>query len=875
RSLLLRNFQMTISEETALDITGQTEGWITGLLLSTHLIKEEISERLRLAKNSGIGLYEYLAQQVLSQQTQEMQDFLLRSSLLEEFDALTCEKVIGNSLGVKANWWDLMQKATQYNLFVLPIGDGSDYWLRYHHLFRDFLQTQITRERPDETHKIIRSLAENLVERNDWERAYELYKQLGDAESIVTLIENGGSILVAEGKLVTLSQWLDDLPGDLLNSNPTLLSLQSVLFTMRGNFAESLRRSHQVLNLLATADDPQIKALTLVRQATAYRLQGNYSQALDECHEALQILANRPQDELIRAEALRTIGVTLYQQGNLMDALSSLNQSLVAFQSVNGKQFIPKVLFEIGTIHKALGEHSLAEQSYNQALTYWQVEGNLTWQANLLNNLGVLQHLRGDYEIAARTFEKSIICSRSGINPRLEAFGLTSLGDLYRDLEAYREAQDVYKQAIDIAKQLGDRFLIFYLDLAESALNRIQDIPARAESLLNAALAAAEAGGSPYEIHLANLEKASQLLNHHKFNDALSLIKACYGYFEAQGHNNEKNRSLLLKAIAEIRLNQKETAGDSLKQVVNIITKTDSGMPLVLISREFEEFLRSVKGSLGKLVQEILFPLDNFEAKLPVLRRNIRHQASIVPFAPPKVIIQSFGKARVRINNRYLSGKDWQTQTSKDLFFLFMAHPEGLTKEQVGLYFWPDASPEELRLRFKNSLYRLRHAVGRQSIILHDDYYQFNWSIDYEYDAESFRTEYDIAQNSKDPNEKIKHYRAAIESYRGPYLPDVDESWIVAERQNYFQMNIEALLKLTKLHMDKKNFKEALRFCHLALSEDSCLEEAHRIAMRIHAAMGNRAAIVRQFERCRLALYEEIDAPPSRQTMELYKTLVN
>ena len=111
QALLLRNYQMNISEDTALEINNQTEGWITGLLLSTHLMGDSISERLRLAKNSGIGLYEYLAQQVLDQQSTEMQDFLLRSSLLEEFDSATCEKVIGKTLAVSVNWWGLMQKA--------------------------------------------------------------------------------------------------------------------------------------------------------------------------------------------------------------------------------------------------------------------------------------------------------------------------------------------------------------------------------------------------------------------------------------------------------------------------------------------------------------------------------------------------------------------------------------------------------------------------------------------------------------------------------------------------------------------------------------------------------------------------------------------
>jgi two-component SAPR family response regulator len=327
-------------------------------------------------------------------------------------------------------------------------------------------------------------------------------------------------------------------------------------------------------------------------------------------------------------------------------------------------------------------------------------------------------------------------------------------------------------------------------------------------------------------------------------------------------------------AIAELNLGEKAEASDTIKKVSYIISTTDSGMPLILISREFEDYLRSIKGALGKQLKEFLIPLDNFEARLPGLRRTIRHQASIVPFAPPKMIIQSFGKTRVRINNRYLSTKEWQTQSARDLFFLFLSHPEGLTKEQVGLYFWPDASPDDLRLRFKNALYRVRHAVGKQTINLQDEYYHFNWSMDYEYDAESFKTEYDLALQAKEPQEKIKLLRSAVERYKGPYLTEIDQSWIVAEREKYIQMNIDALMRLTRLYIEKRNFKTALKYCNQALTEDPCFEEAHRTAMRIHAAMGNRVGVVRQYERCIASMMEEIGAPPSRQTEELFRSLV-
>jgi two-component SAPR family response regulator len=208
------------------------------------------------------------------------------------------------------------------------------------------------------------------------------------------------------------------------------------------------------------------------------------------------------------------------------------------------------------------------------------------------------------------------------------------------------------------------------------------------------------------------------------------------------------------------------------------------------------------------------------------------------------------------------------------MFFLFLAHPEGLTKEQVGLYFWPDATPDELKLRFKNTLYRLRRAVGRQTILLQDDYYQFNWSLDYEYDVESFVTAFERAQKAQDPGEKAAFLKIAVEHYKGEYLSEIEEIWAITDRQRYYQMYLDALMRLATGFVERKTYKTALRYCYQALTEDACLEDAHRLAMRIHAAMGNRAAIVRQYERCRTALIKEINAPPSQQTRDLYETLI-
>jgi two-component SAPR family response regulator len=603
---------------------------------------------------------------------------------------------------------------------------------------------------------------------------------------------------------------------------------------------------------------------------------GDYSNAIEDSQTVLELLENAPELGPIKAEALRNYGVTLYLQGDVKKALTILKQSLRLFESYDDQQNIPKLLFNIGLMHVVLGDYVRAEIMYEEALEAWRSGGNMAWMADLLNNLGFLQQLRSDFEAAAGNFEKAIEYSRLSNSPRAEGTCLTSLGDLYCNLDASEEALNVYKDARAIAKQLNDGFLLFYLDVAEGVLNRIARDYAKANLSFESARIRVEESKSSYNMNLLNLEQAMYELSRGNHKDAIEISHKAYEFFDREGYKSESMRSALAAALALAEAGDKDRAMTYLDTVLPTLLENNYSTPLVVQAREFKKILSAVKGKheLKRQFSRILERVETFEEKLPVTRRKIRRQATIVPFAPPKMIVQSFGKAQVHLNSRLISNSDWQTQTSRDMFFLFLAHPEGLTKEQVGLYFWPDATPDELKLRFKNTLYRLRRAVGRQTILLQDDYYQFNWALDYEYDVESFVAAVERAQRTQDPNEKVEFLKTAVEHYKGEYLSEIEEIWAITDRQRYYQMYLDALMRLAKMFIERKAYKTALRYCYQALTEDACLEDAHRLAMRIHAAMGNRAAIVRQYDRCRTALIKEINAPPSQQTRDLYETLI-
>jgi putative nucleotidyltransferase with HDIG domain len=170
---------------------------------------------------------------------------------------------------------------------------------------------------------------------------------------------------------------------------------------------------------------------------------------------------------------------------------------------------------------------------------------------------------------------------------------------------------------------------------------------------------------------------------------------------------------------------------------------------------------------------------------------------------PHQLRIQAFGQEKVWAQNILITTSDWQVHAAREMFFVFLAHSDGLTKEQVGLYMWPDASIEELDIKFKNTLYRLRSAVGKQVILLSEGLYRFNPILDYAYDVEIFLAAIQRAHQTDDTHQKIKHLSHAIQHYKGDYLPEVDAYWAIPDREKYRQMHIDALYLIASLYFKK------------------------------------------------------------------------
>lgn len=872
QSLVMQNYNLALPRAMAEELSHATEGWITGLLLSTQAMQQGMPDRLRLSKVSRVRLYDYLTQQVLEQQPDSIKSFLMRTSLLEEFDLQFCEDVFGTNGDQRA----LFDYVLNNNLFVLPVGEDGR-WIRYHHLFRDYLQTRLSEEHPEEKIRILNKLITLYARQEEWEKAYSLCGQLNDSNTTARLIDQAGPQLIRNGRPGLVAEWIDKIPLPQLSKNPQLISLRAVPEFILGNADRALEYLNQAIRLLSEIDDQAGLARSYARRATVLRFLGKYRESLWDADEGQRLIGDDPELQTYRADALRAAGGSLFQIGKIQEAMDNWHLAIEIYETWGDRQNVATLLMELGLALAAEGRYRQALENYQRALAYWQEVNNTVRQANLLNNLGVLHHLIGNYEQAASTLEEALAQARQNRYTRMEAYILSSIGDLYADLDANKAALDAYQKSRDLARTIAYHFLILYTDLAAAARFRAMGNLEQAQRFLATADSRVSDKSSPYECGLVELETGRYYLAKQDYKRSIEWFKSAIRHLEATEQPVETARARLQYANACYLAGDLPTALQQLQVALSQAVLLDSQHVLVVNAMEAKELLRTAQSPPYEipLAKTLFDQVVAFEASIPSLRKIIRPRAATIPFAPPKLVIHGLGKILVERDGKAITAPEWQNQRKvRELFFLLLSNPHGFTKQEIGLVFWPESSTSQLKLQFKNTIYRLRHALGPDVVLFDDDLYWFNRDLDYDYDVESFLDGFADAQSTGSEDQKIKLLSGIVNLYQGVFLPEADGNWVIIERERLRKLFVQATLELAQLMFDARDYTASLECCLRALQEEPCLEEAHRLIMQIYSIRGNRVEINRQFERCRLALKNEVNAAPSPQTVALYESLI-
>ncbi|MGE4336398.1 MAG: LuxR C-terminal-related transcriptional regulator [Pigmentiphaga sp.] len=196
-----------------------TEGWVAALWLASVTLESRAEPGRFIAGFSGsnAAVMDYLMEDVLARQSDDVRGFLLRSSILGTFDAELCDAVCGRHDSA-----EMLRLLDQAHLFLIPLrADRGEF--RYHAMFAEFLRTQLQRQHPALVPPLHSAAARWFLAKGRPVPAIEHGLAAGDHEFALPLLGEHAQNLLDQGRVRLLARWLDPLAeAGQLDGSPLL-----------------------------------------------------------------------------------------------------------------------------------------------------------------------------------------------------------------------------------------------------------------------------------------------------------------------------------------------------------------------------------------------------------------------------------------------------------------------------------------------------------------------------------------------------------------------------------------------------------------------------------------------------------------------------
>lgn len=247
----------------------------------------------------------------------------------------------------------------------------------------------------------------------------------------------------------------------------------------------------------------------------------------------------------------------------------------------------------------------------------------------------------------------------------------------------------------------------------------------------------------------------------------------------------------------------------------------------------------------------------------------------------PALTIYTLGRFAVYRGKTAIDDSAWQRQKAKKLFKLLLIAPHRqLLKDQVLELLWPEKSPKAATNNLHRTLFILRrvlqpdleNAAQSPYIWFKDDVLTLNPSAIAWVDAEQFERHIQLGRQEQ---HNLKHYHAALELYRGVFLPeDLYEDWAEGRRNALQKGYIDLLKQAATISVERNLYQEAIGYLYRVLQTEPTDEVAQRTLMKLYAQTGERHAALQLYQQSSEVLRSRLGVEPSGETTAVYQAIL-
>jgi LuxR family transcriptional regulator, maltose regulon positive regulatory protein len=588
-AFLAQTMGLSLSQEQVASLEARTEGWIAGLQLAALSMQGRGNVKDFVAAFSGSHHYvvDYLVDEVLSLQSENVRDFLLKTSLLERMNASLCNALTGESDGQS-----VLEQLHRSNLFVSALDDDRQ-WYRYHHLFADVLHNRLRQMNANIIPELHRRAAEWFESNGFLSEGMTHALAAQDMEFAAKMVDRNSAAMLMRGEMPTLLQWMDAI-DPVLHQNASLCIAKAwaLAFTNRSEAIEELL--HEAERLIADDANHPIHGDIAALRANLLIVRGQARAAIEYARDALKRL---PESNLIvRGVVNLTLGGACWAEGELTESFAALEEASRIGLKVGSAHLASSALYGLAYGYSLLGGLHRARVYYEQAIqASMRKDGQLLpTAAEACIGLGNLLYEWNDLSAAENNLEGGVRLSHQLGRLSTLAYGQISMARLQR-------AKGKVDQALALLKDAESHLQRSILHpVAESLLAASQiefslnqgDVPS-AEQIANQRNYSAD---SP--MNLLNSSEYVQfgylLLARKDVKQAVKLAEHIIEFATSHGWNDVLIRANILHAQVLVAQGQTGRAIESMQQALRLAQPED-------YMRVFVDQGESVKQILEKM----------------------------------------------------------------------------------------------------------------------------------------------------------------------------------------------------------------------------------------------------------------------------------
>ncbi len=532
---------------------------------------------------------DYLVEEVLRQQTESVQAFLLRTSILDRLCGSLCDAVAldESASSPSITGQETLEYLHRANLFIVPLDDERR-WYRYHHLFADLLRQRLQQSAAATNENNIDRLAELHMRASRWYEehgldldAFHHAAAANDIDHAERLIEGKGIPLHLRGAVSVVLDWIGSLPRSVLDTRPTLwwryaslllISGQSVGVEEKLLAAEIALKSAVAAEKMSEDETRNLVGQIAAARATLALTRYDVGEMLIQSRRALEYL--HPSSLFTRSSAFWTLGFACILQGDRAAARQAFMEAIGLSQASGAVFTLILATIGLGNVQEADIQLHPAAETYRQVI---QLAGDQPQQIIHEAHLGLARifYEWNELDAAAEHGRQSLHLARQYDEKVIDRFIMCEVF-LARLKLARGDAAGAAEMLAQVAQTAQERRFVHRLPevaAAQVAVLLKLDRLDKAETLAQAyTLPLSQA-----RVHLARGNAAA----------ALGLVESFCQQAEDKGWQAERLQGLVLQAVAYQTLGDTHRAVKLLREALAlgepggfIRTFIDEGAPM-------------------------------------------------------------------------------------------------------------------------------------------------------------------------------------------------------------------------------------------------------------------------------------------------------